>query len=132
MPFDEVYVLGFDRDSELWMRGHPGLLSGQKGNAPLGREYVLVNSEMDKIVYRASFVTFRVGPFLDSGKVYDQSGYFGVPKWMWDTGVQLSIRVLGSCEFVLGYGKDLRSGKNTFYTTVAPKEGLGGALFGER
>ena len=120
VPLDELYILGFDRDTDLWMRGHPGLLNGQKGNAPLGREYVLVNSEVDKIVYRAPFVTFRMGPFLDSGKVTDPSGYFGSPEWMWDTGVQLKIRVLGSFEFVLGYGKDLRSGKNSFFTTVLP------------
>lgn len=120
VPFDELYVLGFDRDTDLWMRGHPGLLSGQKGSAPLGREYALVNSEVDKVVFRLPFVTFRAGPFLDSGKVYDPSGYFGYPKWMWDTGVQLRIRVLGSFEFLLGYGKDLRSGRNSFFATVAP------------
>ena len=120
VPLDELYVLGFDRDTDLWMRGHPGLAGGEKGNAPLGREYALVNSEVDKIVYRAPFVTFRVGPFLDSGKVADPSGYFGSPKWMSDTGAQLKIRVLGSLEFVLGYGKDLRSGKNSFFTTVLP------------
>jgi hypothetical protein len=120
VPLDELYILGFDRDTDLWMRGHPGLLNGQKGNAPLGREYFLANTEVDKIVYRAPFVTFRMGPFLDTGKVTDPSGYFGSPKWMWDTGVQLKIRVLGSFEFVLGYGKDLRSGKNSFFTTVLP------------
>ena len=118
VPFDELYVLGFDRDTDLWMRGHPGLLSGQKGNAPLGREYVLANVEMDKIVYTAPFVAFRLGPFLDTGKTYDPSRYFGAPQWMWDSGVQLKILVLGSFEFVLGYGKDLRSGKNSFFTTV--------------
>ncbi len=118
VPFDEFYVLGFDRDTDLWMRGHPGLLSGQKGNAPLGREYVLANTELDKIVYTAPFMTFRLGPFLDTGKAYDPSGYFGSPKWMWDTGAQVKIRVLGSFEFVLGYGKDLRSGRNSFFTTV--------------
>ena len=118
VPFDELYVLGFDRDTALWMRGHPGLLSGQKGNAPLGREYVLANTEFDKIVYTAPFIAFRLGPFLDTGKAYDPSGYFGSPKWMWDTGAQLKIRVLGSFEFVLGYGKDLHSGRNSFFTTV--------------
>jgi hypothetical protein len=102
----------------LWMRGHPGLLSGQKGNAPLGREYVLANTEIDKIVYTAPFMAFRLGPFLDTGKAYDPSGYFGSPKWMWDTGAQLKIRVLGSFEFVLGYGRDLRSGRNSFFTAL--------------
>ncbi len=119
VPFDELYVLGFDRDTDLWMRGHPGLVSGQKGSAPLGREYVLANEEMDKIVYTAPFVAFRLGPFLDTGKVYDPSGYFGSQKWMWDTGIQLKIRVLGSFEFVLGYGKDLRAGRNSFFSTVS-------------
>jgi hypothetical protein len=118
VPFDELYVLGFDRDTDLWMRGHPGLIEGEKGRAPLGREFVLANAEMDKVVYSAPFISFRVSPFLDSGKVYDPSPYFGTPKWMWDTGVQLKIRVLGSFEFVLGYGKDLRSGRNSFFSTV--------------
>jgi tetratricopeptide (TPR) repeat protein len=119
VPFDELYVLGFDRDTDLWMRGHPGLLSGQKGNAPLGREYLLANFEVDKVVYSAPFVALRLGPFLDTGKTYDPSGYFGSPEWMWDSGLQLKIRALGSFEFVLGYGKDLRSGKNSFFTTVS-------------
>jgi tetratricopeptide (TPR) repeat protein len=118
VPFDELYVLGFDRDTDLWMRGHPGLHDGEKGSAPLGREYVLANGEVDKIVYRAPFVEFRVGPFLDSGKTYDPSGFFGSQKWMWDTGAELKIRALGSIEFVLGYGKDLRSGRNSFFSTV--------------
>ena len=42
VPFDELYVLGFDRDTDLWMRGHLGLIGGQKGGAPLGTGYVLV------------------------------------------------------------------------------------------
>lgn len=118
VPLDELYVLGFDRDTDLWMRGHPGLVDGQKGGAPLGREYVLVNTELDKIVYTLPLLSFRLGPFLDTGKVYDPSGYFGSPNWMWDTGAQLKIRVLGSFQFVLGYGKDLRTGRNSFFTTV--------------
>ena len=118
VPFDQLYVLGFDRDTDLWMRGHPGLEAGQKGDAPLGRGYVLANSEVAKIVYHAPFVSFRFGPILDIGKAYDPSRYFGSRKWLCDTGAQLKIRVLGSFEFVLGYGKDLRSGRNSFFTTV--------------
>jgi hypothetical protein len=33
--------------------------------------------------------------------------------------MQAKIRVLGSFEFVLGYGKNIRSGNNSFYTTVS-------------
>ncbi len=118
VPLDELYVLGFDRDTDLWMRGHPGLVAGQKGSAPLGSQYVVANAEIDKVVYTAPLLSFRLGPFLDTGKAYDPSGYFGSQTWMWDTGVQLKIRVLSSFEFVLGYGKDLRSGRNSLFTTV--------------
>ena len=119
VPFDELFMLGFDRDNDLWMRGHPSLRDGEKGNGPLGRNYVLVNAETDKIIFRKSFFTVKAGPFLDSGDIYDPSGYFGSPRWLWDTGIQAKIRVLGSFEFVLGYGKDLRSGQNSFFTTVS-------------
>jgi hypothetical protein len=69
-------------------------------------------------VYQGAFFTVKAGPILDSGKIYDPSGYFGAPKWQWDTGAQTKIRILGSFEFVLGYGKNLRSGTNSFFTTV--------------
>ncbi len=119
VPFDDLLTLGFDRDNDLWMRGHNGLLNGKKGNSPLGRNFVLSNSDIDKIVYRDAFFTVKLGPFLDNGDIYDPSGFFGSPKWLSDTGMQAKIRLLGSFEFVLGYGKDLRSGNNTFYTTVS-------------
>jgi tetratricopeptide (TPR) repeat protein len=118
VPFDELFTLGFDRDTPLWLRGHPGLRDGQKGDAPLGRNYALMNAETDKILYRNGIFTVKAGPFLDTGRTYDPSGYFGSPKWLWDTGVQTKIRVLGGVQVVLGYGKDLRSGRNSFFTTV--------------
>ena len=118
VPFDELFTLGFDRDTPLWLRGHPGLQDGQKGDAPLGRNYVLVNAETDKILYHNGIFTLKAGPFLDTGRTYDPSGFFGSPKWLWDTGVQTKIRVLGGVQVVLGYGKDLRSGRNSFFTMV--------------
>jgi len=119
IPFDELFTLGFDRDTPLWLRGHPGLDDGQKGTAPLGRNYVLINAETDKILYRNGIFTLKVGPFLDTGRSYDPSGYFGSPIWLWDTGMQTKIKVLGRYEVVLGYGKDLRSGRNSFFTNVS-------------
>ena len=118
VPFDELYMLGFDRDNELWMRGHNGLVNGQKGNAPLGTNFILSNSDIDKVVYDGGFLLVKAGPFVDTGDITDPSQFFGSRKWLTDTGLQTTVRVLGSFEFVLGYGKDLRSGNNTFYSTV--------------
>ena len=119
VPFDDLYMLGFDRDNPLWMRGHNGLVNGQKGNAPLGRNFILSNSEIDKIVYQDGIFLLKLGPFVDTGDIYDPSGLFGSPKWLTDTGLQATVRVLGNFEVILGYGKDLRSGANTFYSTVS-------------
>jgi hypothetical protein len=119
VPFDELFTIGFERDNDLFLRGHPGLYNGQKGNAPLGRNFVLVNSEIDKIAYHNGLFSVRLGPLLDTGRIYDPSSYFGTRNWLWDTGIQTKFRVLGSIEFVLGYGKDLRTGSNSFFTKVS-------------
>jgi hypothetical protein len=119
VPFDDLYMLGFDRDNDLWMRGHNGLLNGQKGNAPLGRDYILSNSDVEKVVFHDAFAQVQVGPFLDTGDIHDPSQFFGSPKWLTDTGLQATIKLLGNFSFVLGYGKDLRSGANTFYSAVS-------------
>jgi hypothetical protein len=119
VPFDDLFMLGFDRDNDLWMRGHNGLMDGKKGNAPLGRNYILSNSDVEKVVFHDAFVQVQVGPFLDTGNIYDPSQFFGSSKWLTDTGLQAKVKLLGNFSFVLGYGKDLRSGANTFYSTVA-------------
>jgi hypothetical protein len=119
VPFDDLFMLGFERDNDRLLRGHAGLVDGQKGNAPLGRNFILWNAEFDKIAYDSGLVRVRVGPLLDTGRVYDPSGYFGARTWLLDTGLQAKIRILASVEFVLGYGKDLRTGINSFFTTVS-------------
>ena len=50
-PFDELFQLGLERDNDLGLRAHIGTRDGRKGSAPLGRNYVLFNEELDKIVY---------------------------------------------------------------------------------
>src|SRR6266446_10280104 len=115
---DELFELGIERDNDLWLRGHAGTLGGRKGAAPLGRRFILANLEMDKNIYQNGFFTVKLGPFLDSGAIADSSGLFGSQRWLWDTGAQCKVRVLGSLTIVLTYGRDLRGGRNVFYGTV--------------
>ena len=118
VSFDELFQLGVERDNDLWLRGHTGTSGGRKGAAPLGRRYFLANWEMDKNVYSNGLFTVKLGPFLDNGSVADSSGLFGSQKWLWDTGAQCKVRLLGSITVVLIYGRDLRGGRNIFYGTV--------------
>ena len=118
VPFDELFQLGIERDNDLWLRGHAGTHDGRKGAAPLGRRYFLANWEVDKNVYGNGFFTVKLGPFVDSGAIADSSGLFGSQRWLWDTGAQCKIRVLGTMTVVLSYGRDLRGGRNVYYGTV--------------
>jgi tetratricopeptide (TPR) repeat protein len=115
---DELFELGIERDNDLWLRGHAGTIGGRKGAAPLGRRFFLANWELDKNIYQNGFFTVKLGPFLGSGAVADSSGLFGSQRWLWDTGAQCKVRVLGSLTVVLSYGRDLRRGRNVFYGTV--------------
>jgi len=120
VPFDELFTLGLERDNDrdLWMRGHIGTRHGRKGSVPLGRDYFLSTWETNKIVYSSGFFNVKLGPFLDSGKITDTDSGFGPQKWMWDTGAQAKLRVLGvGVDFT--YGKDLRTGRNSFYAVLA-------------
>jgi hypothetical protein len=73
VPFDELFMLGLERDNDLEMRGHIGTRDGRKGSAPLGGNYFLSNLEVDKNLYRNGIFTVKLGPFLDVGKITDPS-----------------------------------------------------------
>jgi hypothetical protein len=118
-PFDELFNLGLDRDQDFWFRGHPGTHNGKKGSGPLGRDYLLVNFEFDKEIYKNGIWRLSSGPFLDIGRVYDRRTSFGFEKWLCDAGIQAQVRILGALTVVFFYGKDLRSGGNAFYFDTA-------------
>ena len=117
VPFDELFMLGIEQDSDLWLRAHIATRDGRKGSAPLGRNYILSNWELDKNVYSNGLLGLKLGPFLDTGKITDSSPGFGAPDWLWDTGIQAKVRVLG-VGVTVSYGRDLRSGNNAVYSTL--------------
>lgn len=113
-PFDELFMLGVERDNDLWLRSHTGTRDGRKGSAPLGKNYLLSNWEIDKNLYRNSLLQLKLGPFLDSGRITGASTLLGSRSWLWDLGMQTKVRMFG-VGLAFSYGKDLRSGNNAFY-----------------
>lgn len=112
---DQLFELGLDRDSSLWLRGHGATIDGRKGRAPLGRRYFLFSSEYDKTLHNSGLFRLQAGPFLDTGKITDSSGVFGDPRWLVDSGLQVKVRVLGAVSVALSYGRDLRNGRGAFF-----------------
>jgi tetratricopeptide (TPR) repeat protein len=115
--FDELFMLGLERDNNLPMRAHIGTRDGRKGSAPLGRDYFLENWETDKKAYGNGVVAVKVGPFLDAGIITDSLRALGSHEWLWDVGAQAKLSIFGS-GVVFSYGKDLRSGNNAFYVSL--------------
>jgi hypothetical protein len=115
LPFDELFTLGVLGDTALLMRAHIATHEGQKGSAPLGRNYFLSNWDgMRSISPLTRFnVKIKVGPFVDTGKIIDPNPALGSHKWLWDTGIEAKIQVFGF-GVALSYGRDLRAGHNAF------------------
>ncbi len=117
IPFDELFMMGLDEDDDLLMRAHIATRDGRKGSAPLGRNYVLFNGDVDKNLYGNGIVSVKAGPFLDTGQITDPVAALGSHEWLCDLGAQVKLRVFGR-GVVLSYGRDLRSGVGAFYLTV--------------
>jgi hypothetical protein len=109
--FDELFMLGVLGDSDLLMRAHIATRDGKKGSAPLGRDYFLSNWEGTRNVSPISFLKIKVGPFVDTGRINDSVSALGSQKWLWDVGAQAKLKIF-SFGVTVGYGRDLRSGRN--------------------
>lgn len=116
LPFDDYFMLGMERDNDLWFRGNLGAQDGRKGTAPLGTQYSLFQISLDQTVFRFPFGRVQLGPFFDSGRIGDPSGDFGSSGWMLDTGVEAKVQLFGRLSWVLVYGRNLRGGSGAFYT----------------
>ncbi|HZB88280.1 MAG TPA: hypothetical protein VE291_06455 [Terracidiphilus sp.] len=119
VPFDELFMLGLERDNDLPLRAHIGTRDGRKGSAPLGRDYLVNTWEADKNLYSNGLLAIKLGPFFDTGAISDANPALGSHKWLYDTGAQLKLRVF-STTVAFSYGKDLRSGNNAFYVNLLP------------
>jgi hypothetical protein len=109
LPFDELFVVGLDRDSSLRLRGHSALQSGEKGAAPMGTGYALLNSDFHKRVFGNPLFHLDAGPLLDAARVSSQG------EWLVDAGIQLRVSVLKSFTLNLSLARDLRAGHHALF-----------------
>lgn len=117
VPFDQLFILGLERDNDLPLRAHIGTRDGRKGSAPLGRDYLLENWELNKNLYGNGIVKLQLGPLFDIGNITDPGTQLGSHMWLFDAGAQAKLRVFGA-GLVFSYGKDLRTGNNAFYLSL--------------
>jgi hypothetical protein len=117
-PFDQLFMLGVERDNDLWLRGEIGTRNGRKGSSPLGYNYFLSNTDFYRRIYSNGLFTIKLGPLFDIGKMAAPANGLSTGAWIFDTGIEAKLTVLGT-GVVLTYGRDLRSGNNAFFGTLA-------------
>jgi tetratricopeptide (TPR) repeat protein len=117
LPFSDLYMLGIERDNDLLLRGHPGTRDGKKGSSPLARDYALGNFEFTRRLFDNGLFDIRLGPFLDIART-SQTLQAGVPAWLFDPGVSLKLRVLGSTTVTFSYGRNLHDHRNACYASA--------------
>jgi len=109
LPFDELFILGLDRDSDLRLRAHPALEYQRKGWAPMGRDFALFNGDFEKRVYSNGLFRVDAGPFVDTARISSQG------RWLTDAGLQFRISLLGAVKLGVSFGRDLHTGRNAIF-----------------
>jgi predicted double-glycine peptidase len=107
--FDERFILGVERDSDLWIRGHSATEDGRKNAGNTTRRFLVTNSDYQVKLLDVGWFGLIGGPFLDTAK----SGAF--TRWVVDAGLQIRLNVLHTVEFTLSYGQSLRDGHHAFF-----------------
>lgn len=115
-PFDELFLVGLERDTDLWIRGHIGTHEGKKGASPVGRDFALGNFDFTRRIWAPGFLTLSAGPFLDAGRVDGscRAGSRLCGRWLLDPGVEGTVRLPG------GPGVSFSYSRGAFYATVSP------------
>jgi hypothetical protein len=119
LPFDELFILGLERDNDLWLRGHIATQDRKRGSGFLGQDYLLWNWEIDKRIYQFPFLDLRLGPAVDTGRIYDKDHNFGSGVWLTDLSILFKARFRHNVAIIFSYGKDLQTGRNGFYVTTS-------------
>ena len=119
-PIDEFWLIGVERDTDLWLRGHIGTRGGRKGSSPIADRYFLANSDFYRSVWGNGLINIKAGPLLDIARVSASTTDLSPRQWLVDSGVEVKLSVLGT-SVILTYGRNLRAGHNAFYGTVAPE-----------
>ncbi len=125
LPVDSYFMMGIGRGSAHPLRGHVVSDSGRYGRAPMGTDFVLINTDIERRLVTVPlfntlsipYLMVKAMGFFDSAKVFDRNRIFRQGEWMNDVGVGMRFETpTGS--FTVLYGRDITDGVNNFYGYV--------------
>ena len=125
LPIEDYFLLGLDTTQINVLRGHTAAEHGHYGNGPIGSDFALVNTDLERHlatiplfnILNLPFVTVKWNLFLDGAKTWDRNRVFQPSRLLLDTGGGLRFET-PTHSFNLTYGRSLRGGQNVFFAYV--------------
>lgn len=126
-PVDHYFVLGLGDITPHELRGHEAADGGRYGQAPMGTDFVLVNTDVEHRLLTVPlfnalsipYVHVNSMVFFDAARTFDRRRIFTQNVWYKDIGVGLKFET-PTAAFTVLYGRDLVGNANTFYGYVEP------------
>ncbi len=125
IPVDSYFLLGIGRGSRYPLRGHVASDEGRYGRAPMGTDFVLINTDVERRLVTVPlfntlgipYIMIKAMGFFDRAKVFDTNRIFRQGEWLNDVGAGLRFETpTGS--FTVLYGRDITGGVNNLYGYV--------------
>jgi len=129
LPVEDYFVLGIDNiRTHNPLRGHAVADHGMYGRGPMGTDFVLVNTDVERRIatlplfntFNIPFLTVKWEVFLDGAKTWDRNHIFKQGELWVDTGGGLRFET-PTQSFNIIYGRSLRDGTAIFMAYVERK-----------
>jgi hypothetical protein len=122
VPIEDYFALGLDIYPRNPLRAHTLFDHGHYGNGPLGTEFVLTNTDLERRLATLPFfntvnipyITVKWQVFLDTGKTWDRNHILLPSKYLVDVGGGVRFET-PTHAFNLIYGRALREGSNVLF-----------------
>jgi tetratricopeptide (TPR) repeat protein len=122
LPVDDYFILAIDSRTGDRLRGHTAAEDGINGHGPMGTDFILVNTDIERRLgtiplfntLNIPFITVKWELFFDAARTWDRNRVFQPSKLLLDTGAGLRLET-PTHAFNLVYGRSLRDGQNVFY-----------------
>lgn len=123
LPVEDYFQIGLDNENpKNILRGHPIERNGRYGFGPMGSDFALLNTDVERRLatvpffntFNIPFVVVKWNLFFDGAKTWDRNHVFQDSELLLDTGGGVRFET-PSHSLNLVYGRSLREGKNTVF-----------------
>jgi hypothetical protein len=123
LPVEDYFLLGLDNENpKNILRGHTTEQHERYGHGPMGSDFVLLNTDIERRLatvpffnnFNIPFLVVKWDLFFDGAKTWDRNRIFEPSKLLLDIGGGVRFET-PTHSLNLVYGRSLREGKNTVF-----------------